>query len=55
MGVDSLKTLTFVSRATGFTPNHAVKSKQKAASSGAAFLFSFERDKRFVLLKQDGA
>jgi hypothetical protein len=44
--------MIFVMRAIGFTPNHTVKFMQKAAPQGAAFLFSFECDERFVLRKQ---
>jgi hypothetical protein len=46
------KSMIFVMRAIGFTPNHTVKFMQKAAPCGAAFLFSFECDERFVLRKQ---
>jgi hypothetical protein len=52
MGKESSKNPTFVTAATGLAPNQQIQSEKKAASQEAAFLFSIERDKRFVLRKQ---
>jgi hypothetical protein len=47
-----LKNPTFVTSVTGLAPNQQSQFEKKAAPQGAAFLFSFECDERFVLRKQ---